>query len=85
MIDINTPYRMAVHLIIHSVMDNSKRYWIDEKTIRWWKIERDLWDLEKTHLLTAVEVDAKKECTCNRPRYSNYRYCPDCKGIQRTT
>ena len=47
-------------------------------------------DLEKVSLglydhLTAVEVDAKKECTCNRPRYSNYRYCPDCKCIQRTT
>lgn len=46
MIKIDIPYKRAVHMIIHSVINRDPKYWLDNTYVRWGKIEKDLWELE---------------------------------------
>ena len=57
MIKIDTPYKRAVHMIIHSVINRDPKYWLDNTYVRWGKIEKDLWALK--HLAQQpIEGDA---------------------------
>ena len=43
----NTPYKRAVHMIIHGIINLEPKYVLDKQYVRWGKIERDLWELEE--------------------------------------
>ena len=44
--ELNTPFKRAVHMIIHSIINGEDEYVLDGMYIRWGKVEKDLWDLE---------------------------------------
>ena len=44
---LDTPYKRAVHMIIHSIINCEDNYVLDNKYVRWGKLERDLWTLEE--------------------------------------
>ena len=49
---IDTPYKRAVHMIIHSIINLEPEYVLDERYVRWGKVERDLWALEELYLIS---------------------------------
>ena len=62
--EIDTPYKRAVHMILHGIINLEDKYVLDKQFVRWGKVERDLWELE--HLVTeqADTVNRANRCEC---------------------
>lgn len=50
----DTPYKRAVHMILHSIINLEPEYVLRETYVRWGKVEQDLFELEERYL-SAVE------------------------------
>ena len=63
--ELNTPFKRAVHMIIHSIINGEDEHVLDGMYIRWGKVEKDLWDLESLASQPNDPADGKNErCTC---------------------
>ena len=75
--EIDTPFKKAVHMIIHGIINGEESYVLDRTYVRWGKVERDLWALEAIASQPANPVDGTKapevcpECGCIHAHYRN--------------
>jgi len=60
MTEINTPFKRAVHMIVHSIINGEDEYVLDGRFVRWGKVERDLWALEDLASQQVTEADPEK-------------------------
>jgi len=67
----DTPYKRAVHMIIHSIVNGEPEYVYKERYMRWGKVERELWELEDHHLTIS---SSGRATTCDCPKVTPH--CP---------
>ena len=59
-VEFNTPFKRAVHMILHSIINLEDKYVLDKRYVRWGRVERDLWELEKLQTANVVEENEGK-------------------------
>ena len=69
--EINTPFKRAVHMIIQSIVNEDEKYVLKKQFIRWRRVEKDLWSLEKLTSQQAVAPDTNKTEPCKWCGYPN--------------
>ena len=81
MSEIDTPYKRAVHMIIHSIINCEDKYVLDKQYVRWGKVERDLWRLEYRHLTSRPSRAAGAKAIQDCQYIFKQPSCKGCWGI----
>lgn len=57
----NTPFEVTVSKILRDIIAHDEKYWLENRYIRWGKIEEDLWESGKDLKSSLAETKAQLE------------------------